>query len=70
MTPNVGTIDRIARLILGVVLIALPLMSNIALFQSTAATTIAIIAGIVMLATSGMRFCPIYRIFGMRTCKV
>lgn len=31
---------------------------------------IAIIAGGVLLATSVINFCPIYRIFGISTCKV
>lgn len=69
MSVNVGTIDRIIRIILGVVLIALPFVSGIALFANTTWAAIAVIAGIIMLATSAMRFCPIYRIFGIRTCQ-
>jgi len=70
MTKNVGTIDRFLRAVLGVILIALPFASGAALFQSGIATSIAVIVGIVMLATSTMRFCPMYRIFGIRTCKI
>jgi hypothetical protein len=70
MTANVGTIDRLARLILGVLLIAAPFLTNIALFQSTPMTWVAVIVGLVLIGTSAMKFCPIYRIFGLRTCRV
>lgn len=70
MTANVGTIDRIARLVLGLVLLALPFATNIALFQSGVATAVAVVAGLVLVATAGMRFCPMYRLFGIQTCKI
>jgi hypothetical protein len=70
MTKNVGKLDRVFRLILGVVLLAIPFVSGMALFNSTAATVVSVIAGLVMLATAAMSFCPIFRIFGIRSCKV
>jgi hypothetical protein len=70
MTKNVGTIDRVLRAVLGVFLLVIPFIGGIALFESGVATAISVIAGIVMLATSTMRFCPMYRIFGIRTCKM
>lgn len=70
MTSNVGNIDRIFRFVLGIVLLALPFFTNIAMFQAGAAKYIVIIAGLIMLGTSAMKFCPLYRIFGIRTCKV
>lgn len=70
MTKNVGKLDRVFRLILGVVLLAVPYVSGMALFNSTTATVVSVIAGLVMLATAAMSFCPIFRIFGIRTCKV
>lgn len=70
MTANVGTFDRLARLALGVVLLILPFATTIALFQSGAATAVAVVAGVVLIATAGMRFCPMYRLFGIRTCKI
>lgn len=70
MTVNVGKLDRILRLILGVVLIALPFVSGMALFNSTAATVVSLIAGAVMLFTSSTKFCPLYTLFGIKTCKV
>jgi len=70
MTSNVGTIDRGLRLILGLVLLAAPFISGMALFNSSAATIISVIAGLVMVGTSAMKFCPLYRILGVQTCKL
>ncbi|WP_298864190.1 DUF2892 domain-containing protein [uncultured Sulfitobacter sp.] len=70
MTKNIGTIDRVIRIILGLVLLAAPFVSGLALFNSGIVTAIAVIAGIVMLATSTVRFCPMYRLLGVQTCKL
>lgn len=70
MTSNVGTVDRVFRFVLGLVLLAAPFVSGMAMFESGVATLISVLAGVVMLATAGMKFCPLYRIFGIRTCKV
>lgn len=70
MSANVGSIDRAFRFVLGLVLLALPFISGITLFASGPATIISVIVGLVMIATSAMRFCPLYRIFGIRTCKL
>lgn len=70
MTANVGRIDRLLRIVIGVVLLVFPFVSGLAIFESTAATVIAVIVGIVMVATSAMRFCPLYRILGLNTCRI
>lgn len=70
MTPNVGTVDRVLRLVLGIVLLLAPFVSGMALFNSGIATTISVIVGLVMIATSAMKFCPMYTLFGIRTCKL
>lgn len=70
MTANVGTIDRVFRFVLGIVLLAAPFVSGFALFQSGTATLISVIVGIVMVATAAMKFCPLYTLLGVRTCKV
>jgi len=58
------------RAVLGLILIAVPFFSGAAVFDGGAATVVSVAVGIVMLATSAMRFCPLYRIFGIRTCKL
>jgi hypothetical protein len=40
------------------------------MFAAGAPKWIAAIAGIVLIATAGMRFCLLYRILGIRTCKL
>ncbi len=67
LTKNVGSADQIIRIVAGIVLIAL------ALFKLGGLTStgglIASIAGIVLIFTAAINFCPIYRILGMRTTK-
>ncbi|MGS4947385.1 YgaP family membrane protein [Meridianimarinicoccus sp. RP-17] len=65
MTPNVGNIDRMLRGAVGVVLLALALFAGL----SGAGFWLALVVGIVMLATAGMRFCPAYTLLGLKTCK-
>lgn len=61
MTPNVGTIDRIARVVIGVVLIALVFVG-----PQTPWGWI----GVIPLLTAAVRFCPLYRLIGLRTCPI
>ncbi|WP_420014024.1 YgaP family membrane protein [Tateyamaria sp.] len=67
---NVGSVDRGLRIVLGLVLLGASFLSGAALFQSGAATGIAVLIGLVLIATSAMKFCPLYRILGIRTCKL
>lgn len=70
MTANVGNTDRIIRIILGLVLVALPFVGLFAPVSAGALKWLSILVGFVLIATAGLRFCPLYRIFGIRTCKV
>lgn len=70
MKKNVGKVDRALRIVLGIVLITVPFVSGMALFTSTAATAIAIIAGAILLFTAITSFCPLFHLFGIRTCKL
>jgi len=69
MTANMGTFDRIMRLILAVVLIAAPFVSGFVETSPRWMVYASIAIGIVMLVTSLTRVCPVYSIFGIRTCK-
>lgn len=65
MKKNIGTVDRIIRLILVLVIASL-------FFMNIITGTLAIILGIVALAlvvTSFMSFCGLYAILGINTCK-
>jgi hypothetical protein len=69
MKTNVGTFDRILRAALGAVLLYLAFANGIQLFASPLFKYGAAIVGIVMLATSTLKMCPIYSILGLKTCK-
>jgi hypothetical protein len=58
---NVGGMDRILRIAVGVILIALTLMGTIGAWGWI---------GLVPLATGFMRSCPLYSILGMNTCPM
>ena len=70
MTANLGHVDRVVRLIVGLVLLALPFLGGGTVFAVTWIKYIVIAVGIVMLATAAMRICPLYAILGIRTCKL
>jgi len=69
MTVNVGTIDRIARALLGLVLLYLAFFSGLPLFAGGFMKIATAAVGIVMLVVAATRVCPIYSIFGLKTCR-
>lgn len=68
-TANVGQIDRVVRVVIGIVLIALPLALDSPLWQNALARWLVPIVGLVLIATALMRFCPLYRLIGASTCR-
>jgi hypothetical protein len=70
MRFNVGTADRIVRFLLGGVLVLLPFLSGLALFASPAWFWASIAVGVVLIGTAAVRFCPLYAIFGLSSCKL
>ncbi len=70
MTANVGSTDRLIRIILGLILVVLPFVTNFAIWANPIAAVGVPIVGLVLIVTALVRFCPLYRLFGMRTCKV
>ena len=67
---NVGKFDRILRTIIGIVLIVAPFATNMNLFSSSTMIYGSVIVGAVLVATAGLRFCPLYRLIGINTCKM
>ncbi len=61
---NVGGIDRILRILVGVALIAGFVLHTDASFRWL------YLIGIVPLVTGLMQTCPLYRLFGFSTCPV
>lgn len=70
MTTNVGTIDRILRAILGAGLLYLAFLSGLPAFDGALMKYGAALVGVVMLVVAAVRICPIYSIFGLKTCRV
>jgi hypothetical protein len=60
MVANVGGLDRVLRAVLGIVLIALVFVG-----PQTPWGWI----GLVPLLTAAVRFCPLYPLLGVSTCK-
>jgi hypothetical protein len=61
MKTNVGGIDRVLRIVVGLALIALTLTGAIGVWGWI---------GLVPLATAAMGFCPLYTVLGFSSCPV
>lgn len=68
MSKNMGTIDRILRLLLAAGLFWWAFLSGSAA-ASGVAFWLAVIVATVMLVTAVVSRCPAYRLFGLRTCR-
>lgn len=64
MKINMGSADRVIRVILAVVFGALWYTGTV----SGTIGTVLLVLGIVFLATSAIGFCPLYKPFGINTC--
>jgi hypothetical protein len=62
MTANVGGIDRILRIVAGLVLIALAFTNVVGMWGY--------IVGGIVLATGVFRFCGAYTLLGINTCAI
>jgi hypothetical protein len=62
MNANVGGIDRILRIVAGLVLIALAFTNVVSLWG--------FIVGGIVLATGVLRFCGAYTLLGVNTCSI
>ena len=65
MNANVGNADKIVRVVIAAVAAILAFVIG----AGTVGGIILLVVAVVMLATAAMGFCPLYRIFGMSTCK-
>ena len=61
MSLNEGIIDRVVRVVLGLVLLSLTVLGPHTLWG---------LIGFVPLLTGVLGFCPLYRVLGMSTCSV
>ncbi len=65
MLKNVGTIDRVLRFVIGAVFIAYALNM---ISPDTGYNSYGWL-GVILVLTAAFKFCPVYRIFGIQTCK-
>jgi hypothetical protein len=61
MSMNVGTTDRLLRIVVGLALLSLVFVGPQTLWG---------LIGIIPLATAVFGYCPAYALFGIRTCKL
>lgn len=59
LKQNIGTMDQVVRIAVGVILLALVAMQAIGLWG---------LVGIIPLATGLVRVCPLYKMLGINTC--
>ena len=62
MNKNMGAVDRGIRVVVGVVLLVL-------FVRLEGGVRYIGLLGIVMLLTAAVGFCPLYKPFGIRTCR-
>jgi len=65
MTKNMGSADKIVRTIIAIVALYL-------YFSGTVTGTVGIaliVVAVIFLLTSLISFCPLYTLFGLKTCK-
>jgi hypothetical protein len=63
---NEGSADRVIRVVLGIVLLALYFMGTV----TGTLGWVALVVGIIALATGAVGFCPLYAVLGLSTCPV
>ncbi|MDX2049532.1 MAG: DUF2892 domain-containing protein [Chitinophagaceae bacterium] len=66
MKKNMGNADRIIRLIIAAIVVALYLTNTI---TGTLGLVLLVLSGI-FVVTSLVSFCPLYVLFGINTCPV
>lgn len=64
---NLGSTDKILRYVVG---IALAIVAYVYMDTLGVWLWVAIAAAVIMIGTATINFCPLYRIFGINTCKI
>lgn len=66
LTRNVGSVDKIIRLVVGIVLIAWGFLGA---GISTTIGIIAMVVGVVLVLTGLINFCPLFRLLGISSFR-
>ena len=64
MKSNVGSLDRILRIIIGIVLAVLYLKGTV----TGGAGVALLVVGLVLIVTALIKWCPIWKVLGVNTC--
>lgn len=67
MKVNVGNVERVIRVVLGIVLIALAYFGTLGPWMYTG--LVLLVVGLVALVTGLVRWCPAWALFGVNTCS-
>lgn len=66
MKKNMGSVDRVIRIIIAIII---GILFQQGLIEGLPATILAVVA-IIFLLTSIVSFCPLYRLLGINTCPL
>ncbi len=69
MIINVGKTDRAIRVVVGLALVGLALVSGLAIFDGAILKYGTVVVGLVLVVTGMMRTCPAYTLLGIGTCQ-
>ncbi len=70
MTANLGSVDRVLRLLIGLALLASPLLNIPAIWSDGTWAYASMAVGLVLTGTALFNFCPIYKVLGISTCRL
>jgi hypothetical protein len=68
-TANVGSVDQVVRLVVGLILAVLPYVYDHEIWASPYVSYGMTVVGIILIVTAVNRFCPAYRLIGANTCR-
>ncbi len=69
MIINVGKTDRAIRVVVGLALVGLALVSGLAIFDGAILKYGTVVVGLILVVTGMMRTCPAYTLLGIGTCQ-
>jgi hypothetical protein len=70
MSANVGTFDRLLRLVIGLLLVVAPFVTTYGIWDNEIIKYAAITVGAVLAVTAVTSVCPLYSLLGIRTCRI
>lgn len=65
MSANIGSVDRLIRLTLGI----LALIGSFVAGITSGLGLALLVVGIILVGTAALRSCPLYRLVGISTCS-